>query len=62
MMRRISTASGSEPVSIKDRLRWNRSLPLAVLLSLCFPHSPGFSRKIDPQPPAASYGEATQIG
>jgi hypothetical protein len=59
-MRRISTASGSERVSIKDRLRGNRSLPLAILISLCF--ALGFSRKMDPLPPAASYGEATQIG
>jgi hypothetical protein len=60
MMTKISTAR--ERVSLKERLRWNRSLPLAVLIFACFALSPGFSRKIDPIRPAASYSEATQIG
>jgi hypothetical protein len=62
MRAKISTASGSERVSIKDRLRGTRSLPLAVLILLCFVLSLGFSDKSHSSPPAASYGEPTQIG
>jgi hypothetical protein len=61
-MAKISTTNGSERISIKDRLRWTRLLPLAVLIFAGFVLSPGYSVKVDPPPPAASYGEATQIG
>ncbi len=63
MMTKIIYANGTGRVSLRDRLRWKRSLPLAVLIFVCFALSPGFSRKMKPLPPAAvTYGEATQIG
>jgi hypothetical protein len=61
-MTKINSASGSERISIKDRLRWARTLPLAVLIFASFALSLGHSVKVAPLPPAASYGEATQIG
>jgi hypothetical protein len=61
-MAKISTASRSERISIKDRLRWTRTLPVALLIFASFALSLGHSVKVDPLPPAASYGEATQIG
>jgi hypothetical protein len=62
MMAKISSANGSERVSLKDRLRVTRSLPFALLILLCCALSLGFSDKSHSSPPAASYGEARQIG